>query len=93
MNSVIPIGWKLVALNGSKTSNALERRFTFKTFQDAFGFMTRVALEAERVNHHPDWKNVYNQVWIQWNTHDQGNQVSQLDYKMAEFCNQVSEGK
>lgn len=51
---------------------ALERTFTFKDFSEAFAFMTRVALIAETLEHHPDWSNVYNKVTIRLSTHDAG---------------------
>ena len=63
--------------------NCLYRRFTFGNFSEAFAFMTRVALEAEKMNHHPAWKNVYNQVEIWLNTHDAGDVVTEKDHKLA----------
>jgi 4a-hydroxytetrahydrobiopterin dehydratase len=63
--------------------NALFRKFTFKDFSEAFGFMTRVALEAEKMNHHPTWKNTYNKVEIWLNTHDAGDVVTEKDHQLA----------
>ncbi len=60
----------------------LERRFTFATFSEAFGFMTRVALIAEQLDHHPDWSNTYNRVTITLTTHDAGG-LSEKDVTMA----------
>ena len=60
----------------------LQNRFSFDSFVEAFGFMTRVALLAEGMNHHPDWSNVYNRVDIGLNTHDVGG-VSDLDFCLA----------
>lgn len=87
---VIPTGWKMIQ-HTTASGNALERQFNFKCFNEAFGFISRVGLEAERRNHHPDWRNVYHQVWVQWSTHDKGNQVTQIDHDMATFCNIVAD--
>ena len=70
-------GWSLVE-NGT----AIEAEFSFKGFNAAFGFMTRVALAAERQNHHPEWSNVYNRVTIRWTTHSESG-VTDLDVKLA----------
>lgn len=63
--------------------NALYRKFQFKDFSEAFAFMTRVAIEAEKMNHHPRWTNVYNTVEIWLNTHDAGNVVTEKDQKLS----------
>lgn len=63
--------------------NKLKRTFEFNNFIEAFGFMTRVALVAEKMNHHPNWSNVYNKVIIELCTHDQGNIVTERDRKLA----------
>jgi 4a-hydroxytetrahydrobiopterin dehydratase len=68
-------GWRIV-------NKKLHKEFTFKTFVDAFGFMTRVALIAETMNHHPDWANVYNRVIIELVTHDLGG-ISTFDIEFA----------
>lgn len=60
----------------------LVRNLKFKTFVDAFSFMTAVAFEAEKMNHHPDWSNVYNNVTIKLNTHD-ANGITQMDFDLA----------
>jgi 4a-hydroxytetrahydrobiopterin dehydratase len=74
-------GWSLV--NGK-----LHRAFECKDFVSAFGNMTRVALVAEAMNHHPEWFNVWNKVVIDLNTHSvQG--ISQLDFELAEKINQI----
>ena len=62
---------------------ALRRRLTFKNFSEAFAFMTRVALLAEKLNHHPEWTNVWNRVDITLTTHDAGNTVTDNDRAMA----------
>ncbi len=61
----------------------LEKTFTFSDFSNAFAFMTRVALLAEKAEHHPDWSNVYNQVTIRLSTHDAGNIITEKDRKLA----------
>ena len=63
--------------------NALKRDFEFADFIEAFGFLTRVALVAEKVNHHPHITNVYNRVSLTLNTHDAGNTVTDKDRKLA----------
>ncbi|MEM7163537.1 MAG: 4a-hydroxytetrahydrobiopterin dehydratase [Bacteroidota bacterium] len=61
----------------------LIREFEFKDFSAAFAFMTRVAIEAEKMNHHPYWENVYNKVKICLNTHDAGGKVTDKDHELA----------
>jgi len=63
--------------------NTLYRKFTFKNFSEAFAFMTQIALEAEKMDHHPKWTNVYNQVEIWLSTHDAGDIVTDKDRKLA----------
>ena len=60
----------------------LKKDFNFKSFVEAFSFMTAIALEAEKLNHHPDWSNVYNRVSINLTTHE-ANGVTQLDLDLA----------
>jgi 4a-hydroxytetrahydrobiopterin dehydratase len=64
-------------------NNKLYRKFQFRNFNEAFGFMCRVALEAEKMDHHPEWKNVYNTVEIWLSTHDAGDIVTDKDRKLA----------
>jgi 4a-hydroxytetrahydrobiopterin dehydratase len=64
-------------------NNALYKKFTFRDFSEAFGFMTRVAMAAEKMNHHPLWTNVYNQVEIWLNTHDAGDLVTDKDRQLS----------
>jgi len=69
--------------------NAITRTFKFESFTAAFVFMTRVAFEAERQNHHPDWRNSYNMVAIKLSTHDAGNIVTDNDIKLARAINSI----
>ena len=64
--------------------NMLKKTFRFKDFIEAFGFMTKVAIVAEKMNHHPTWTNTYNTVDFELSTHDAGNRVTALDRKLAE---------
>jgi len=64
-------------------NNRLKKSFQFKDFKEAFGFMTKVALVAEKMDHHPLWTNVYNRVSFELCTHDAGDVVTELDRKLA----------
>lgn len=70
-------------------NNKLTRKFSFSDFSEAFSFMTRVALAAEKRNHHPGWSNVYNQVTIELSTHDAGNVVTDKDRMLAQEIDQI----
>ena len=70
-------------------NNALYRQFTFKDFSEAFAFMTRVALLAESMNHHPNWSNVWNKVEISLSTHDAGDIVTDKDRKLAKAIDKL----
>ena len=67
---------------------AIKREFKFKTFVEAFSFMTAVALEAEKLDHHPEWSNVYNKVNIALNTHT-AKGITQLDFDLAEKIDSI----
>jgi 4a-hydroxytetrahydrobiopterin dehydratase len=67
----------------TEKNNTLYRKFEFADFSEAFAFMTRVALAAEKMNHHPLWTNVYNKVEIWLSTHDAGDVVTDKDKKLA----------
>ncbi|MCS6824793.1 MAG: 4a-hydroxytetrahydrobiopterin dehydratase [Cytophagaceae bacterium] len=73
-------------------SNKLSRSFEFKNFSEAFAFMTRVAMLAEKLNHHPYWCNVWNKVTIELSTHDAGNTVTEKDRAMAEAIDRIFGG-
>jgi len=77
-------GWEL-------REGRLRKEFRFSDFSEAFGFMTRVAMIAERMNHHPDWSNVYNRVTIELYTHDAGG-ITRLDTAFAGEVNAVVRG-
>jgi 4a-hydroxytetrahydrobiopterin dehydratase len=74
-------------------NNSLYKKFEFKNFSEAFGFMTRVALAAEKMDHHPLWTNVYNKVEIWLNTHDAGDIVTDKDRKLSKVIDVISGGK
>ena len=67
-----------------EVNNSLYKKFEFKDFSEAFAFMTRVAIEAEKMNHHPLWTNVWNRVEIWLSTHDAGDIVTDKDRKLSE---------
>ena len=80
---------KLPGLNDWSLSNEkLQRQFVFRDFVEAFGFMSRVALLAEAMDHHPEWSNVYNRVEINLTTHDAGG-ISERDFTLAEHINSL----
>ena len=77
-------GWSEVA-----GRDAITKKFSFKDFNEAFGFMTRAALIAEKLDHHPEWFNVYNRVEVTLATHDAGG-VTERDVKLAEAMNRLA---
>jgi 4a-hydroxytetrahydrobiopterin dehydratase len=77
-------GWEL-----ADDGLSIRRVFTFRNFSEAFGFMSRVALAAEKMDHHPDWSNVYRTVDVTLNTHDAGG-LTELDFKLAKKMNAVA---
>lgn len=77
-------GWSEVA-----GRDAIARSFKFKDFNEAFAFMTRVALRAEKMDHHPEWFNVYNRVDITLATHECGG-VSERDVKLAKYIDKLA---
>ncbi len=70
-------------------NNKLKRDFTFKNFIEAWGFMTKVALIAEKQNHHPEWSNVYNSLSISLSSHDAGNTVTEKDHRLAKAIDEL----
>jgi len=77
-------GWAVVS-----EKDAISKTFKFADFNAAFGFMTRVALMADKLDHHPEWFNVYNRVEVVLTTHD-ADGVSELDVTMAKFMDSVA---
>jgi 4a-hydroxytetrahydrobiopterin dehydratase len=73
-----------------ETNNKLYRKFQFRNFSEAFAFMTRVALEAEKLDHHPLWTNVYNTVEVWLSTHDAGDTVTEKDRILAAKIDQLN---
>ena len=70
-------------------NNKLYKKFEFKNFSEAFAFMTRVALAAEKMNHHPEWFNVYNKIKVDLVTHDAGG-ITQNDINLAKILNSLA---
>ena len=77
-------GWREVA-----GRDAITRKFVFKDFNEAFGFMARAALVAEKLDHHPEWSNVYKTVDVTLSTHDAGG-LTELDIKLAEVMDKLA---
>jgi 4a-hydroxytetrahydrobiopterin dehydratase len=83
---------QLAALNGWQPvadRDAIQRAFKFADFNEAFGFMTRVAIKAQEMDHHPEWFNVYNKVEITLSTHE-ANGVTERDIKLASFIDSIT---
>jgi 4a-hydroxytetrahydrobiopterin dehydratase len=81
---------KELGSNWTLKNNKLHREFQFKTFVEAFGFMSSAALVAESLGHHPEWFNVYNRVTVDLTTHDVGG-ISNLDIELARKMNELSQ--
>ncbi len=77
------MSWKL-------ENDRLKKTFAFKDFVQAFAFMTKVAILAEKMNHHPTWSNTYNTVNIELSTHDAGNIVTDKDHQLAKAIDAVA---
>lgn len=72
------------------SDDRLHKQFKFKDFSEAFSFMVRVAMESEKMNHHPTWKNAWNIVDIWLNTHDADGKVTEKDYSLSERIDVIS---
>lgn len=79
-------GWREV-----EGRDAITRKFEFRNFNEAFGFMSRAALMAEKLNHHPEWSNVYKTVEVTLSTHDAGG-LTELDIRLAEAMDRFAGG-
>ena len=83
---------QLAALDGwtlAEDGGAISKTFTFRNFSEAFGFMARAALAAEKLDHHPDWSNVYKTVKVTLSTHDAGG-LTELDFKLAQRMDKLA---
>ena len=76
-------------MNWKEEDNTLTRSFKFKNFIEAWSFMTKVAMVAEKMNHHPVWSNVYNTVNITLTTHDKGNTITDKDRELAKRIDEL----
>merc|ERR1712043_98102 len=85
LNSVLQNGWAM----DESGRDAIKKKFAFQDFNQAFGFMTRVAIKADKMDHHPEWFNVYNRVEVTLSTHDCSG-LSQNDINLAKFMDQVA---
>ncbi len=77
-------------MDWKEENNTLTKTFPFDDFTQAFGFMSKVAIVAEKMNHHPNWSNVYNKVTFHLNTHDAGDVVTDKDHKLAEAIDKLA---
>jgi 4a-hydroxytetrahydrobiopterin dehydratase len=74
-----------------QNNNSLQKSYEFRNFSEAFAFMTMVALAAEKMDHHPNWSNVWNTVHISLSTHSAGNIVTEKDQNLAQQIDQIAE--
>lgn len=80
---IVPDGWVL-------KNKSLYKTFVCKDFSEALGYVVRIGIEAEKMNHHPEWSNVYNKINITLTTHDEGG-VTEKDIRLAEIINKIIE--
>ena len=84
LNALFETGWVM-----NPERYAIRKQFRFRNFVEAFGWMTKVALVAEKLNHHPEWSNVYSTVNVELTTHSTGG-LTELDVKLAKKMNQLA---
>lgn len=75
--------------NWKEENNALTKTFVFKDFTAAIAWMVKAAFAIEKLNHHPEWSNVYNKVMVKLTTHDAGNTITEMDRKLAELLDNL----
>ena len=93
IEAALPAGWRRQPADGSGDGrSAIERTFTFGDFREAFAFLTRVAFEAEAMDHHPHVTNVYDRVTLALSTHDADNRVTETDLVLAARINALDGG-
>lgn len=85
LQKVLDNGWTM----DPSGRDAIQKKYQFNDFNQAFGFMTRVAIKADKMDHHPEWFNVYNRVEVTLSTHDCGG-LSERDVKLATFMDSVA---
>ena len=78
--------------NWTRTSDQISAKFEFADFREAVSFIVRIGFEAEDMNHHPELHNVYNRVAVSLTTHDAGNKLTELDFRLARAIQQVADG-
>ncbi|KAK4701679.1 4a-hydroxytetrahydrobiopterin dehydratase, partial [Phenoliferia sp. Uapishka_3] len=91
LTTITTSGWSIITTSSSPSAQQLHRDFKFKDFSQAWAFMSRVALAAEKLNHHPEWSNVYSKVSIDLTTHDRGSTLTDLDVRLATRINKFAE--
>lgn len=79
-----------MSMDWIEEDNKLKKTFKFTDFVEAFGFMSQVAIVAEKMDHHPNWSNVYNTVSFELNTHDAGDIVTEKDFRLAREIDKLS---
>ncbi len=77
-------------MNWKEENNTLKKDFKFENFIEAWSFMSKVAMVAEKMNHHPEWSNVYNNVSIKLTTHDEGNTITEKDRELARKIDELN---